>query len=220
MFYTVYKITNKINGKVYIGSHKTKNLDDGYMGSGKYLKRAIEKHGSENFLKEILYVFDTPEEMYSKESELVDDEFLTESNTYNLKKGGFGGWDYNNSYEGQKLRTHTYENWSKSGTESLRDKFAKDENFRKNRIEHLRKIAPLAKMKQKQLYPEGTWKGKSHSEETKRKIGSKNSLNQLGERNSSFGTKWIFSEELKLSRKIKKNEELPEGWSYGRKLNF
>jgi len=54
-YYIVYKIRNKINGRVYIETHKTKNLEDGYMGSGKYLKRAIEKHGVE-FLKRQYFI--------------------------------------------------------------------------------------------------------------------------------------------------------------------
>ena len=35
MFYTIYKITNKINGKIYIGKHQTKDPYDLYYGSGK-----------------------------------------------------------------------------------------------------------------------------------------------------------------------------------------
>jgi len=55
--YLVYMITNKVNGKRYIGCHKTDDVDDGYMGSGKLIRRAIKKYGSENFAKEVLATF-------------------------------------------------------------------------------------------------------------------------------------------------------------------
>lgn len=92
IYYTVYKITNKINGKIYIGLHKTSNLDDGYMGSGKALRIHQKKFGMKNFTKEILFVFDNPEEMIAKEEELVTEEFVARPDTYNRMKGGIGGW--------------------------------------------------------------------------------------------------------------------------------
>lgn len=48
----IYKITNSINGKIYIGQDSKNNPD--YYGSGTYLKRAINKYGKENFKKEII----------------------------------------------------------------------------------------------------------------------------------------------------------------------
>ena len=92
MFYTIYKITNLINNKYYIGKHQTKNLDDDYMGSGKVLKYAIKKYGIENFKKEILHIFDNEVEMNAKEKELV----VVSESTYNLNEGGKGGFSYIN----------------------------------------------------------------------------------------------------------------------------
>lgn len=44
-FYGIYKITNKVNGKMYIGQHTADELDDGYLGSGAVMQRAIKKYG-------------------------------------------------------------------------------------------------------------------------------------------------------------------------------
>lgn len=103
MFYTVYKITNLINDKIYIGVHKTKNLDDGYMGSGKLIKMAIDKYGLDNFKKEYIYIFDNEDDMYKMESIIVDEEYLKIESTYNIKEGGNGGWSkVNDNYPLEK----------------------------------------------------------------------------------------------------------------------
>ena len=90
--YLVYKITNNINNKIYIGVHQTKDVNDDYMGSGKVLKRAINKYGVKYFIKEILYECETQEEMLQRETDIVNKEFVRRKDTYNINLGGYGGF--------------------------------------------------------------------------------------------------------------------------------
>ena len=90
MFYIIYKITNKINKKIYIGKHKTNNIKDNYFGSGIALKSAIKKYGIFNFTKEILFIFDNEIDMNNKEKEIVNEKFVKSKNNYNLRNGGNG----------------------------------------------------------------------------------------------------------------------------------
>jgi len=94
MYYTIYKITNLVNNKIYIGKHVTKNPYDKYFGSGKQIKSAIAKYGIENFKKEILFIFNNKEEMSAKEKEIVNEDFCKRLDTYNMHEGGEGGWGH------------------------------------------------------------------------------------------------------------------------------
>jgi histidinol phosphatase-like enzyme len=94
MKYTIYKTTNLINDKIYIGKHKTINPNDNYLGSGTAIKHAIKKYGRENFVKEILYIFDNEADMNAKEKELVTLDFIKENTNYNETLGGRGSWSH------------------------------------------------------------------------------------------------------------------------------
>ncbi len=87
----MYRITCILDGKYYIGVHSTNDLEDGYMGSGTWLKRAIKKHGEAHFKKEILEFFPSSEEMFLKERDVVNEEFILRDDVYNFKCGGSGG---------------------------------------------------------------------------------------------------------------------------------
>jgi group I intron endonuclease len=210
MFYTVYKTTNKIDGKIYVGKHQTKDLNDGYLGSGKALKRAIEKYGIENFTKEILFIFDNEAEMNTKEASLVTEEFVKEDTNYNLCPGGNGGFGYINSNEELRIQknkkarliTNTRHNkklrtWASKGGTATYEKYGVNVKFLKA--------------------GRNSFLGKTHTPETKALIGEKNSKHQSGGGNSQFGTVWVTNG--KDNKKINKNEPIPDGWVKGRKIN-
>lgn len=93
--YIIYKTTNLVNNKIYIGVHKTDKKDE-YLGSGRLLIKAIKKYGEESFVRKVLFEYKYRKDAYIKESELVNEEFCLNRNTYNLRCGGDGGFDYIN----------------------------------------------------------------------------------------------------------------------------
>ena len=146
MYYTIYKITNKINNKIYIGAHATNNLNDNYMGSGIKIKKSIKKYGIDNFKKEIMYYLESYEEMFKKEKEIITKDFLMREDVYNLAYGGDGGFRGEDSAKKQSLkmkgRKRTLDSRKKQG---LTNKGRKDkpevaqkkaDNLKKYKEEH------------------------------------------------------------------------------------
>ena len=87
-YHFVYKTTNKINGRFYYGVHNTDDLNDGYLGSGVALKNAIKKYGIDNFEREIVKFFDTMDEAFEYEQEIVNEEMIRNNQCYNMQIGG------------------------------------------------------------------------------------------------------------------------------------
>lgn len=106
MKYIVYQTINTVNNKIYIGVHKTENPDifDGYIGNGVIItspssymnpntpfQYAVKKYGTSVFKRTILKVFDTAEEAFTLEKELVNYDFIKRKDVYNSALGGGGG---------------------------------------------------------------------------------------------------------------------------------
>lgn len=89
----VYKITNNINRRYYVGVRTYDGIvqNDPYMGSGKIIRLAIKKQGIQNFSKQILGIFHDKSLAYAFQKILVNQQFVDNPMTYNIKIGGVGG---------------------------------------------------------------------------------------------------------------------------------
>lgn len=109
MEYIVYKTTNLINNKIYVGVHKTinANIFDGYIGnsinskSNYFIKHpvcvfhfAVKKYGYDNFKRETLFAYKNLQDALNKEREIVTYDFIKREDTYNVALGG----GYSNTY--------------------------------------------------------------------------------------------------------------------------
>lgn len=213
MHYTIYKITNQINGKYYIGKHQTKNLDDGYMGSGKILKMAIAKYGIENFKKEILHVFDNEDDMNDKERELV----VVNESTYNLNEGGMGGFGYINR---NNLRKPLSDKSKSTISFKVKDLW-KNSNVYDGTMRSLENSRSVKRKSNFSINDQVRRKAldlsKSASAALKRKHTLQTLNHQQGERNSQFNTLWI--NDGQQNKKVSKEDFClysNKGWKKGR----
>ncbi len=200
--FIIYETKNLKNGKIYIGMHETEDLNDGYLGSGYHLKRAIRYYGKEFFERKILFDFDNREDMLAKEIEIVNEEFITRKDTYNIMTGGKGGVNSQSSIEKNRQKHLGNKNGMYGKTQT---------KYQKNKMSILAKI----------LHREGKikrfdWTGKKHSEKTKEKMRISQQGKQKGEKNSQFGTMWITNGIE--NKKIKKESTIPNDWKLGRKI--
>jgi hypothetical protein len=212
--YTVYQTTCLVNSKFYIGVHKTDDPNDDYLGSGKVLKRAIEKYGVSSFKKEILHIFDEAREAFLKEQELVTEALIASDLCYNLKLGGQGGWEYNND------GSEEHRERCKIGalkTNQILTPNARRERSRKSANTKWKtnydKMADINRRVSKQslelkigIYSELA------IENRKRKFKEIN--HQSGSKNSNFGTMWIT--DGISNKKLKNTDNIPEFWYKGR----
>lgn len=120
-YHIVYKTTNLVNGKFYIGKHSTYNLDDGYLGSSQHLKASIKKYGKENFQREIICFCDSEQDAYIKEAELVTIEVVNDTMTYNKMPGGEGKQKMYTDHELKERRREQDRKWYQANRERKRD---------------------------------------------------------------------------------------------------
>ena len=144
MQHFIYKTTH-ISGKYYIGRHSTKNINDGYLGSGRWVKSIKEKS---NLSREILEYCNNDKELIEKETLLIEQN-ISNSLCMNWNDKGVG---WSSRFNPSKLNP---------------SRFAGDKNPMKNE-EVRNKVSESVK----KGYAEGRIHpllGKKHTEESKEK---------------------------------------------------
>lgn len=201
-YHFIYKTTNILSGRYYIGMHSTDNLDDGYLGSGDRLRLAVRKHGKENFEREILEFVNSRVDLRNRESEIITLDEIAKVDCMNLVVGG-GGF----------MLDEFHYKCAKAGGNVHAEKMKTDEIYCERVIKTVTDNLKKAHQEGKIKYD--TFTGKKHSEKTKEKMSNKAKL-RTGDKNSQYGSCWITNG--KESKKIMRGDDIPEGWYLGRKM--
>jgi len=203
-YHFIYKTTNQLNGKYYIGMHSTSNLKDGYVGSGTRLKRAIKKYGIKNFKFEILEYCDTRELLVEREKRIVNIDLLNDELCLNLVCGGIGGFTPEVARKGAIASNKKQRTLIDTDPEWVKRRFLNMSQSRKGRVSYW-KGKP------------GHFKGKKHSADTISKMSASRKGKSTKELNSQFGTCWINKNNVYKKIPLSTLASfLNEGWTRGR----
>lgn len=172
----IYKITNTINNKIYIG--KDTKSDINYFGSGLLINRAIMKYGRENFIKEIIDETDDYEELSLKEIYWIDKyKSFNREIGYNITKGGDGGDTISNHPDIDIIRDKISKNNPKKG-KKYEDVFGEEKSkIYKEKLKqkiHKNILSPQSKLKNQNNWIEYNNKFKERCEFIKSEIDNGN----------------------------------------------
>ncbi len=125
----IYKTTNLLNGKIYVGLSKFKPEENPeYLGSGYILKRAIKCYGEKSFIKEILEVCQTKEQTLERERYWI--ATLKANNReigYNICEGGTWGDTWSNHPRKEELSKMVSERVKGKGNPNYGNKWTKEQ---------------------------------------------------------------------------------------------
>ena len=181
MHYYVYITTNTVNGRKYIGKHQTNDMNDGYLGSGTLLRRAIKKYGKGKFSKEIVYIAKDHESLIAEEVRLIEAyNAVSDPLFYNIAFGGAGGDTYSGASLSDKQKLANLVREANSGRPKSKEH---QKNLSEAKIGKSRNWSPETtqryKEDRKRKYADGTLKmpvGNTgnkdfrHSESTKQRL--------------------------------------------------
>jgi hypothetical protein len=194
----VYLWLNTINGKKYIGAHVGK-VDDGYVGSGKYFRKSIDKYGLKKFERKILYFeYESVENLWKKEFEIINENNAVKSNEY-----------YNLCNTSPKMMKYIDGKIEKIVTEETKHKLSISAKNRKMSPETKIKMAKNSFNKNKKWYNNGK----------ENKIFSINEQPNgwvLGRLKVSSGNKGYKTYNNGIEEKQFRTNEIPNGWVQGR----
>ena len=206
--YIVYKIYNLENGKYYIGQHITNDPFDVYMGSGKIIQQALEKYQLSSFIKEILFDFDSFDQMNQKEIELIPLSACYPNNpmSYNLREGGSNGHLSENSKQMIGYKNHLiWINKTDEEKELFRQKCSNNTSGEKNPMygdyEHTK---GLRKHSQNRI---GKTIDEIFGKEKANKMRKLYSENMSGEKNPMYGKNPFANKTEEEIRQIKNKEK-------------